>query len=115
MLLEDVVVRPDAIRLRANEVTGLAGLLGSGAERVLRRIFGIGGEAIDIRRDGTPRRIASPAAAMRIGIGFVPGERRLGLVINLSVRDNILLPSLDRAGARRPASIAPRATGWSST
>ena len=27
---------------------------------------------------------------------MVPGERRLGLVMNLSVRDNILLPSLDR-------------------
>ena len=31
----------------------------------------------------------------RIGIGFVPGERRLGLIMNLSVRDNILLTSLD--------------------
>ena len=41
------------------------------------------------------QRIASPAAAVRIGIGFVPGERRLGLIMNLSVRDNILLPSLD--------------------
>jgi ribose transport system ATP-binding protein len=27
---------------------------------------------------------------------MVPGERRLGLVMNLSVRDNILLPSLNR-------------------
>ena len=26
---------------------------------------------------------------------MVPGERRLGLVMNQSVRDNILLPSLD--------------------
>ena len=31
-------------------------------------------------------------------IGFVPGERALGLVLNQSVRDNILLPSLDRIG-----------------
>ena len=29
-------------------------------------------------------------------LGFVPGERALGLVMNLSVRDNILLPSLHR-------------------
>ncbi len=99
--LEDIGIRPDAIRLRANEVLGLAGLLGSGADRVLRRIFGIGGEAIDVRHDGVPRRIANPAAAVHLGIGFVPGERRLGLVMNFSVRDNILLPSLDalaRAG-----------------
>jgi ribose transport system ATP-binding protein len=95
VLLEDVIDRPDAIRLRANEVMGLAGLLGSGADRVLRRIFGVGSEAIDMRRNGASQRIASPAAAVRIGIGFVPGERRLGLIMNLSVRDNILLPSLD--------------------
>jgi ABC-type sugar transport system ATPase subunit len=95
-LLEDVVDRPDAIRLRAREVTGLAGLLGSGASGVLRRLFGIGGEASRIRRDGIVRRLASPADAVRAGIGFVPGERRLGLVMNLSARDNILLPSLDR-------------------
>ena len=95
-ILEDVADRPDAIRLRAREVTGLAGLLGSGASAVLRRLFGVGGEAIDIRRDGVVQRIASPAAAVRTGIGFMPGERRLGLIMNFSVRDNILLPSLDR-------------------
>jgi ABC-type sugar transport system ATPase subunit len=96
VLLEDAAARPDAIRLRAREVIGLAGLLGSGASGVLRRLFGFGGAAIDVRRNGTLRRIASPASAVRDGIGFVPGERRLGLVMNLSVRDNILLPSLGR-------------------
>jgi ABC-type sugar transport system ATPase subunit len=95
VVLEETVDRPDAIRLRANEIMGLAGLLGSGASAVLRRLFGIGGEPIELRRNGAARRIASPPDAVRTGIGFVPGERRLGLVMNLSVRDNILLPSLD--------------------
>ncbi len=94
--LEDIIDRPDAIRLRAREVAGLAGLLGSGASAVLHRLFGIGGEPTEIRRDGAVKRIASPTAAVRNGIGFMPGERRLGLIMNLSVRDNILLPSLDR-------------------
>jgi len=93
--LEETADRPDAIRLRANEIVGLAGLLGSGASAVLRRLFGIGGETIELRRNGAARRIARPPDAVRNGIGFVPGERRLGLVMNLSVRDNILLPSLD--------------------
>ena len=96
VLLEDATDRPDAIQLHAHEVIGLAGLLGSGASSVLRRLFGIGKETVDIRRDGKPRRIASPSAAVRAGIGFVPDERRLGLVMKMSVRDNILLPSLDR-------------------
>ncbi|MDR3421256.1 MAG: sugar ABC transporter ATP-binding protein [Xanthobacteraceae bacterium] len=95
VVLEDVTDRPDAIRLHANEVIGLAGLLGSGAGNVLRRIFGIGGEKIETRRSGAVCRITSPGTAVRLGIGFVPDERRLGLVMNLSVRDNILLPSLD--------------------
>jgi ribose transport system ATP-binding protein len=109
VMLEDVVDRPDAIRLRAREMTGLAGLLGSGASQVLRRIFGIGGTPSEMRRDGVPRRIASPAAAVRIGIGFVPGERRLGLIMNLSARDNILLPSLDRLARSRAGGGIDRA------
>ena len=42
----------------------------------------------------------------------MPDERRLGLVMNLSVRDNILLPSLDVL-ARAGKWIAPVAIGWS--
>jgi len=94
-VLEDVENRPDAIRLRANEVLGLAGLLGSGAGQVLRRMFGFG-EPTAVRRNGRPLRIARPSDAVRAGIGFVPDDRRLGLIMNLSVRDNILLPNLDR-------------------
>jgi ABC-type sugar transport system ATPase subunit len=101
VLLEDTIHGPDAIQLRAGEVVGLAGLLGSGANQVLRRIFGIGGKLGEMRRAEARRRIDSPTAAVRFGIGFVPGERRLGLVMNLSVYDNILLPSLDRLARGR--------------
>jgi len=94
--LEETGPRPDAIRLRAKEVVGLAGLLGSGIDRVLQRLFGLDAAGGGIRIDGQSKRLAQPADAIRAGIGMVPGERRLGLVMNLSVRDNILLPSLDR-------------------
>jgi ABC-type sugar transport system ATPase subunit len=96
VLLEDAAERSDAIQLRANEVVGLAGLLGSGADGVLRRMFGVSGEAVDFRRDGVPVRIANPRDAIRLGIGFLPDERRAGLVMNFSIRDNVLLSSLDR-------------------
>jgi ABC-type sugar transport system ATPase subunit len=95
IVLEDVSHHPNIIRLRANEVLGLAGLLSSGAGYMLRRLFGFVGERIQLRRNGRLKRIASPADAIRIGIGFVPDERRLGLIMNQSIRDNILLPSLD--------------------
>jgi ABC-type sugar transport system ATPase subunit len=96
MLLEEPATLPDAIALRSREVVGLAGLLGNGADRVLRRLFGIGAGANAVRLGGTTRRLTNPTAAIRAGIGMVPGERRLGLVMGLSVRDNILLPSLDQ-------------------
>jgi ABC-type sugar transport system ATPase subunit len=41
-----------------------------------------------------------PADAIAAGIGLVPGERGLGLVSGLSVRDNIVLPNLDRFSNR---------------
>jgi ribose transport system ATP-binding protein len=95
IVLEEVSRHPDVI-LRANEVLGLAGLLSSGAGHILRRLFGLADERIELRNNGRLKRIASPADAVRIGIGFVPDERRLGLIMNQSIRDNILLPSLGR-------------------
>ncbi|MEW6453330.1 MAG: sugar ABC transporter ATP-binding protein [Pseudomonadota bacterium] len=95
VVVEDADERPDAIRLRSGEVLGLAGLLGSGTGRVLRRLFGLDAAAT-VRVNGQDRTLGGPAGAIRSGIGLVSGERRLGLMMNLSVRDNILLPSLNR-------------------
>ena len=96
VLVEDVGARPDAISLRAGEVIGLAGLLGSGAERVLQRLFGLVREGIVARVGDRARRLKNPSAAIDSGIGMVPRSRRLGLIMNQSVADNILLPSLGR-------------------
>jgi ABC-type sugar transport system ATPase subunit len=81
------------VQVRAREAIGLAGLLGSGTDRMLRRLFGVAGPTQVEIRDAT-RRLRSPVDAIAAGIGMVPGERRLGLVMNQSVRDNILLPNL---------------------
>jgi len=93
LVIEEFHAR-DAVRLHAGETVGLAGLLGSGADRVLRGLFGLG-DGANVRLHGAPRRVKSPAAAVAAGIGMVPGERALGLIMQASVRDNILLPSLD--------------------
>jgi ribose transport system ATP-binding protein len=96
IVLEEPAQRRDAIRVRAREILGLAGLLGSGTDRVLARLFGIKPEPGTVTVNGAPRRLADPRAAIAAGIGMVPAERTLGLVMNASVRDNIVLPSLDR-------------------
>jgi ribose transport system ATP-binding protein len=83
-----------AVRLHVGEVIGFAGLLGSGTGAMLRRLFGIASEPMTVKLRNDMRRLASPPDAIAAGIGMVPGERSLGLVMNQSVRDNILLPNL---------------------
>jgi ABC-type sugar transport system ATPase subunit len=90
--------RPDgvaALTVRAREIVGLAGLLGSGSDRIIRALFGVEKEPLRIKLGARECRLRSPADAIAAGIGMVPGERSLGLVMNQSVRDNILLPNLD--------------------
>jgi ABC-type sugar transport system ATPase subunit len=94
VLVEDSDPRADAIRLRSGEVIGLAGLLGSGTQRVLARLFGIARPPSLVQVAREQCRLDSPLTAIDSGFGMVPGARRLGLVMHLSVRDNILLPNL---------------------
>jgi ABC-type sugar transport system ATPase subunit len=99
---------PHPIQVRAGETIGLAGLLGSGTEVLMRRLFGAVRSATPILVKSQPRRLRGPADAIAAGIGFVPGERALGLVLNQSVRDNILLASVDRL---RRGVLVDRAAG----
>jgi ABC-type sugar transport system ATPase subunit len=97
MLVEETAQRPDRMSVRAGETIGLAGLLGSGSDRIVRRLFGNAKEPTQVRvADGRSVSLTKPSDAIAADIGFVPGERALGLVMNLSVRDNILLPGLNR-------------------
>lgn len=80
----------DDVTLHEGEVVGLAGLLGSGTTEMLFRLYGAGSGHAGSDLYG------SPSDAIDAGIGLVPGERGLGLVMGLSVRENIILPNLDR-------------------
>ena len=96
-LLEETDDRNDRMTVREQEAIGLAGLLGSGSEQIVSRLFGAGRDRPNVRLAGGRQvRFARPADAIAADIGFVPGERALGLVMNQSVRDNILLPSVNR-------------------
>ncbi len=86
--------------VRSREVMGLAGLLGSGTTELLRRLFGAGGARADYVLKGERIAVASPADAIARRIGFVPGERAEALVSGLTVRENIVLPNLDRLAGR---------------
>jgi ribose transport system ATP-binding protein len=83
--------------VREGEILGLAGLVGAGKTELARAIYGL--DPIDkgrILMGGRPVRFKSPARAIRAGIVLVPEDRkRLGLVMGMTVRENISLASLD--------------------
>ena len=84
--------------LRAGEVVGLAGLMGSGRTELARALFGIDQlTSGEVRVEGTVVRLRGPRAAIRAGIGLIPEDRRAqGLVLAHTVRENFMLPLLDR-------------------
>lgn len=85
------------LRLRSGEIIGLAGLLGSGTTQLLRRVFGADeGAELSVKSVGVTAR--HPRHAIGAGLGMVPNERALGLVLSHSVRDNIVLSNLARFG-----------------
>ena len=83
-----------SLRVNAGEIVGLFGLVGSGRSELLETIFGLyRREAGTIRIDGEAIAPASPAEAARAGIALVPEERqRQGLLFNLTIRHNLVLP-----------------------
>src|SRR5437773_834320 len=74
------------VRMRKRELVGLAGLLGSGADRMIHTLFGATSELMVVEVRSNKHRLASPRDAIAAGIGMVPGERSLGLIMNQSVR-----------------------------
>jgi ribose transport system ATP-binding protein len=84
------------LTLRAGEVVGIAGVVGSGREEVTRTIAGfLPHTAGEIRIKGEPVRFTTPEQAVKRGIGYIPRERRVeGLVMFLSIATNITLANL---------------------
>ncbi len=84
--------------LRRGEVLGIAGLLGSGRTELARAIFGVDKiDAGNIYIKGKLQQTNSPRNAINSGIGFLTEDRKTqGLILVLSVRDNICLPSLEK-------------------
>ncbi len=84
------------LTLRPGETVGIYGLLGSGRSEFVEALFGLGHDVKgEIHVDGRKVTISSPRDAMRHGMALVTEDRKdSGLVLPLSVRDNISLSSL---------------------
>jgi monosaccharide-transporting ATPase len=95
-----------SLSIHKGEVLALAGLLGSGRSETALALFGAGpAESGQISLDGRPRAIESPRAAIALGIGLTPEDRKAsGIIPNLSIRENIVLVLQSRRGLARPLS-----------
>jgi ribose transport system ATP-binding protein len=96
-------VRDVSLTVRAGEIVGLAGLVGSGKSAVARACFGL--EPLAAGRvvfDGAEVTGARPSAMLRRGFFYLPPDRRdEGLVMLRSVRENVSLAALDLAELSR--------------
>ncbi len=89
---------PLDLRLRPGEITGLAGLVGSGRSEILETLYGARRPTAGrVLVDGRPLRPGSIASAVRAGIGLAPEERKSQALLMLeSVTRNVSLSSLPR-------------------
>ena len=96
------------LRVRAGEVVGLAGLLGSGRTELARLLFGLAEPDRGVLRiDGQTVTFSNPMDAIRQGLALCPEERKTdGIVAELSVRENIALALQARMGVGKFLSRA---------
>jgi rhamnose transport system ATP-binding protein len=91
-----------SLQVRAGEIVGLAGLVGSGRSELARAIAGA--DPVDrgtIVVDSTTRHIRSPADAMAAGIAFLPESRKDdGLFLGLSLSANTTFADLPAVASR---------------
>ena len=92
-------VRDVSFKVNRGEVLGIFGLMGAGRTELLETIFGChsrhsrGGVLVK----GSKQKISSPEDAINAGIVLAPEDRKeLGLILGMSVEENMTLASLDK-------------------
>jgi rhamnose transport system ATP-binding protein len=84
------------LEVKAGEILGIAGLVGSGRTELARTLFGLTpADQGTIHIRGAAFQIHSPADAIALGIGYVPEDRaRYGVIPPMSIAENTSLASL---------------------
>ena len=101
----------------AGEIVGFHGVTGSGRDALLGAVFGAdarSGGTVRVGKDELPP--GRPDLAIRLGIGYVPADRKArGCLLALSATENLTLPGLKpfwRAGRLRATEEAQEASRW---
>ena len=107
MSIEDLVVLDDrrhvavdrvSLEVRAGEILGIAGVEGNGQNELVEAIMGLRpASAGHVRLDGRDIGHATTRTRLRDGLGLIPPDRhRMGVILELSVADNLVLDDYDR-------------------
>ena len=102
-------LRHASLDLRAGEILGIAGLMGSGRSELVRALYGLdrpAGGSVRLRGRGLTLGggAGSPRQRLAQGFGYLSEDRKgEGLALPLSVKDNLTLTRLDSCS---------RAGGW---
>ena len=101
-------IKPFDLIIHKGEVIGLTGLLGSGRSELARVIYGADKtQSGTLKVKGKEVKINSPIDAMKLGMGFLPDDRKAeGVIADLSIRENIILAVQAKRGMFR---LLPRA------
>ncbi len=98
-------LRDISLHVGAGEIVGLGGLDGQGQRELLLALFGVlRGCKGEILIDGKPAKISGPAAAKgnAVGMALIPEDRKTeGLMLPMSVRDNLTFAAFERISRRR--------------
>ncbi|MFD1913662.1 multiple monosaccharide ABC transporter ATP-binding protein [Halodurantibacterium flavum] len=93
------VIRDLHLSVRAGEVVGIAGLMGSGRTEFAMSLFGRSyGRAIsgEVRLHGQPADTSTVPKAIAAGLAYVTEDRKtLGLILEETIRRNMTLANLD--------------------
>jgi ABC-type sugar transport system ATPase subunit len=104
---------PISFEVERGEIFGLTGLLGSGAETIVRMLGGAEPCKGRISAGGRSLRVDDPRDARKLGIGFIPEDRKAaGVIPEQSIAVNVALPSLEsvsRWGVLRNREVDDRA------
>jgi ribose transport system ATP-binding protein len=103
-------LRDISFTVHKGEILGLSGLEGQGQGDLLFALFGVYiGVNGNVQLDRKPIRLGGPRETMAAGLALVPEDRKTqGLILPLSVEDNITLPTLPavaRSGVVVPAAV----------
>lgn len=97
-LTQEGIIDHVSFQVRKGEILGFAGLMGAGRTETMNALFGLTGPLTGkIRIEGKEIDKPTPRKMIEAGIGYVTEDRKgSGLVLDMSVRDNIIMASLSK-------------------